>query len=131
MLPLVFILRAINFLLVYFITDPLNQMFLYNTVVSFTHISAYIVMIAVQSFLSKQYPKNIRGMCMMVQSIFTLFGLTFYLQFLNHIYKIEKVYPFLGVSGIDFVIGLVLVIVLKGKNISNQDQYTEMSTAIN
>lgn len=79
MLPSVFLLRAINFYIVYFITDPESQIVLFYIIVSLTHITVYIVNISVQSYLTKQYPKDIRGMCMMVQSIFSLIGQTIYL----------------------------------------------------
>ena len=47
---------------------------------------------------------------MMIQSVFALIATTIYLQFLNQLYKVNESYPFLGVSIVDLVVTVVIII---------------------
>lgn len=79
MLPLSLLVRALVFYSVYCISDPTNWLFFIT--VPLTHVCYYIVVIVQTSYMQKMYPKEIRGMCMSVQGIFSTLGSFLYLAY--------------------------------------------------
>ena len=79
MLPVSFIIRALVFYSVWTVQDPTSWIF--YVLVPLLHLSFYIVVIVSTSYMQKMFPKDIRGMCMSVEGIFSIIGIAIYLIF--------------------------------------------------
>ena len=108
MLPLSLIVRGLIFMMVWQIKDPTHWSF--YLAVPFTHVCYYIVVMTNNSYSSKMYPKEIRGMCNSVNSLFGTVGMFLYLNYSQTLYSHGKGLPFIGVTILDFGTALLVVI---------------------
>ena len=76
------------------------------------HVAHNIVVIVLQSYLMKLYPKHIRAMCLMVGGVSDLLGQFFYLQFCLLLFNHGTKYPFFGIAMVDLMMMLVSVVLV-------------------
>ena len=90
------------------INDPSH--FTYYLVMPMLHVSFYAVVMTFEAYLTKMYPKEIRGMMSSCQGVFVVFGSLFYLLLCNLLNSYDPKYPFIGVAVFDIIITIVIVI---------------------
>ena len=90
------------------IDDPSH--WTYYLVMPMLHVSFYAVVMTFEAYLTKMYPKEIRGMMSSCQGVFVVFGTLFYLLLLNYLNKYNTRYPFIGVAVFDVLVTIAIVI---------------------
>jgi len=68
-MPIAILFRAGVFYMVYTIQNPVTQPYLFWTFCPMMHVAYYFTEVAMKGYLLKIYPKEIRGMCIMMQHI--------------------------------------------------------------
>lgn len=109
-LPLSLMIRGLIFSMVWKIKDPTHWSF--YLAVPLTHVSYYIVVMTNNAYISKMYPKEIRGMCNSVGGIFGTLGSFMYLNYAQTLYKQGKGLPFVGVTALDFITAIFCIIMM-------------------
>ena len=109
-LPITLILRALSWFSLYTIEDP-NSWFFF-LMIPLTHVMYFATKITAESYITKMYPKDIRGMCNSVYGV--CFSLTsfVYLSFCNWLFDKKAKLPFMGCAVADVLIALVVVILV-------------------
>jgi hypothetical protein len=103
-------MRAGVYYLVFTITDPVKQGFLFWTCCPMMHVCYYLTEISMKSYLYKIYVPEIRGMCIMAQTIAGYVFGSGYPFLIQYFYDIDPKYVFFGVSMID--LGTIVVLLL-------------------
>ena len=86
------------------------------------HVTIFMVEISIKSVLAKQYPKQIRGMCRMIEYITMIIGGIIFPFYFEYLYNINPKMPFLGVTFMDagtIVLSFVCFAAGFGKAIKN------------
>ena len=109
-LPLSLMFRAVVFFLIYKIKDPTS--FVFYLIVPFAHVSYYSVVIGQQAYLLRLYPKEIRGMCQAVATVFVNAGTYFSLLYYQALYREGFRLPFIGVTMLDIFVAISVVLLV-------------------
>lgn len=126
-LPLALLIRAAVFYLSYSIENPRSVMF--AIVVPMTHVAYFMVMIILNSYMQKMYPKEIRGMLNSFTGVMASLGSLFYMGISKMMaYSFGSAGPLLGVCLVDIVLAIVVMIcvfVFKFGDIPEKDQFID------
>jgi hypothetical protein len=109
-LPIVFILRALNFYIVYKIKDPELRPALYFTAVPMLHFTFFAVVLTLTSYLQKQYPKDIRAICMMVEGLVAVGALVVYDHLRLWMVQLGFNMPFVGITVMDLFVAVASIL---------------------
>ena len=90
------------------IDDPSS--FTFYLIVPMLHVSYFSVVMTFEAYLTKMYPKDIRGMMASCQGIFSIFGSLFYISLSNSLNDHNAKYPFMGVAIMDVLTAIAVVI---------------------
>ena len=108
-LPIALLLRALTFYLSYIIEDPRSVMF--GIVVPTTHVAYFMVMIILNSYMQKMFPKEIRGMMNSFTGVMANLGSLFYLGISQMMFDyFGSAGPLLGVCIFDVILAFVVII---------------------
>lgn len=108
-LPFSLLTRALICFMTYRIRDPNNWSFF--ICVPLLHVTFYATTISLSSYMQKLYPRQIRGMCNSISSVFSSVGSFIFIPYSQSLYKQGPRLVFLGVTFSDFML-LIIVVVL-------------------
>ena len=109
MLPAMLLLHAVNMYFIFTIENPMENYYLTVFFISLTHFTWRGGTVVMNSFLAKLYPKEIRGMCLSVQSIFFLLGTLLFTQYCEILYEqYDAKNPFLGCAITDVALAVII-----------------------
>lgn len=109
-LPIMLLLRAASWFSLYTIKDP-NSWFFF-LMVPLVHVMYFATKITAESYITKMYPKDIRGMMNSFYGIFFSLTSFFYLVFCKWLFDKKPKLPFMGCAVVDIFIALVVIILV-------------------
>lgn len=126
-LPIALLIRALVFYLSYSIDNPRSLEF--SIVVPMTHVAYFMVMIILNSYMQKMYPKEIRGVLNSFTGVMSYLGSLFFVVISKMMtFSFGSAGPLLGVCFVDIVLAIVVIIcvfVFKFGDIPEKDQFIE------